>query len=366
MRNQEIDVTSIINALPHPFYVIDVETHTVVMANQAASDVGIVPQSKCYKVTHHQDTPCNSKNHPCPISLLEKAGNLAESSVTVEHVHIEKDNEKHIIEITAHPIKDENGKITQILEYAVDITDRKNAEEELEHKAQNLENLNKSLNEFTSVVSHDLKQPLTSGLGYLGLLEEELGDGLEETVQLCVSSLRRVFMDMNKLIDNLLNLSRLSSREQELELIAFDRLLDEVLSMNEDVISSRQVEILRQPLPQLTGDRIQLRQLFYNLVANALKFTDKESIVIEVGAVQKGNIWEITIKDNGIGIPETYLQKIFDPFVKLYDSHTYPGHGVGLAICRKVMELHSGTIRAESIEEGKGSTFIMTFPISES
>lgn len=357
MEQNTTFLKTVLDSLPHPFYVIDVNDYSIVMANNTAKRLGMETGTKCYQVTHDKEQPCSCEEHPCPLAILKRT----RKSTVVEHVHFDRDGKKHYVEINAHPIFDDNGKLVRMIEYTIDITQRKEVEENLRAKTEELQEINKSLDDFTSIVSHDLKQPLTSTLGYLSILEHEFKDKLSETGKMCMDNVQRVVQDMSRLIDSLLDLARIGSKSMAMEEVQCDEILDFVLENISDSVVGKDIEITRDSLPAIMGNKMELEQLFRNLINNAVKFCDKDVVRIDVTAHTKGSNWEIIIKDNGIGIPKEDLPKIFDAFERLHSKHYYPGHGIGLAICKKVVEHHNGSIHAES-QEGQGTSFFIRLP----
>lgn len=226
--------------------------------------------------------------------------------------------------------------------------------------AEELEKSNEELQQFAYVASHDLQEPLRMVGSYLGLLEkryqEKLDSDAKEFIAFAVDGAKR----MQILINDLLAYSRVSTKGKSFEKLNFRNLIDEVLKNLEIAIKERDAEILIENLPEeITADLTQISQLIQNLVSNALKYCENEKPRIKIKAEDKGTKWQISIKDNGIGIEPEYFDRIFVIFQRLQTREKYKGTGIGLAICKKIVTRHEGEIWVES-EQGKGSTFYFT------
>jgi len=190
---------------------------------------------------------------------------------------------------------------------------------------------------------------------YTGKLDEDA----DEFIGFAVDGARR----MQELINDLLTYSRVGTRALQLETVDSNRLVDRVVSDLGAAISDSQAEVTRDDLPTLRGDPTQLRQLFQNLIANGIKFhRPEESARVHVSAVLEHATWTFSVSDNGIGIEPQYQERIFALFQRLHTRADYPGTGIGLAICKKIVERHGGQIRVNSAP-GHGTTFEFTLPV---
>ena len=279
----------------------------------------------------------------------------------MEHIHYDNNNNQQYVELNAHPIFDKNGNVIQIIEYSFDITSRKIAEKKLKEKKDKILQKNKELEDFTSIVSHDLKQPLTSILGYIDLIRLEYGEKLDEHANQYLTNTHNIVLRMKKLINSLLDYSRLSRDSIQFSKTDCEKILSRVLTNLELRIKEKNAVIYYDNLPELNCNSELLGQVFQNLIGNAIKFNDKDSVEITISATKKKNFLEFSIKDNGIGIKKEYLNKIFDTFYRLHPHSKFSGHGIGLSICYKIIKLHKGKIWVES-EYGKGTTFLFTIP----
>jgi len=235
----------------------------------------------------------------------------------------------------------------------MDITDRKKAESKLLEQAQELE-------QFAYVVSHDLKEPLRKVTNYIDLLKMAIDQAEIKDIPHYMDVIGRGALRMSNLIDDLLTFARLSRPVQETE-VPMNRIVRNVLGDLEIEIKERKAIIKTGKLPTIRGVPQQIHGLFQNLLTNALKFQKGQIPKIFIRASNKGKVWQITVEDNGIGIAPQFHRQIFGVFQRLHGRDVYPGAGIGLALCRKIVERHGGEIWVES-ELGKGSKFHFTFP----
>jgi PAS domain S-box-containing protein len=242
-----------------------------------------------------------------------------------------------------------------------DTTERKRAEARLNRLLLELERSNKELELFAYVASHDLQEPLRMVSSYTQLLERrysaKLDDDAREFIGYAVDGANR----MQRLINDLLELSRVSSRGKPLERTDVGEILNNVRVNLSVAIDETGALVTSDPMPIVPADAGQLGQLLQNLVGNGLKFRNGEHPVVHVAAIEGEDHWEFSVRDNGIGIDQQYFERIFLLFQRLHDKGEYPGTGIGLALCKRIVERHGGRIWLES-SPGKGSTFFFTIP----
>jgi signal transduction histidine kinase len=238
---------------------------------------------------------------------------------------------------------------------------RKRAEEALHLVAKDLERSNKDLEQFAYVASHDLQEPLRAVGGFMGLLKNQYYDKLDaqarEYIDFSVDGAER----MQGLIEGLLAFSRVGTRGGEFTSVNLKVALDRALANIRTLVEESSAVVSAGPLPVVTADLVQMTQLLQNLIANAVKFHGQQKPEIVVGAQRKERAWEIFVRDNGIGIDPQYFERIFLIFQRLHTRTQYKGTGIGLAVCKKIVERHGGKIRVESILQ-EGSTFYFTIP----
>lgn len=245
-----------------------------------------------------------------------------------------------------------------------DTTTRRQAEDDLKETARQLERSNAELRRFAYVASHDLKEPLRAISGYVQLLERRYKDRLDPDANDFIRYTVDATVQMNRLITDLLEYSRLESTELNLDTVDCNTVIDRALMNLKGAIDAAGAEILlERTLPnKVVADRVKLLQVFQNLLSNAIKFhRDKTPVKILISAKEDEHDWIFCVGDNGIGIEPDDIHRIMGLFKRLHDSSDYPGTGIGLAICRKAVEQHGGKIWVES-KPGEGSTFFFSIP----
>ncbi len=225
-----------------------------------------------------------------------------------------------------------------------------------------LKTSNKELEQFAHVASHDLQEPLRMVTSFTQLLERRYKGELDEDADDYIGFIVEGAQRMKDLIDDLLIFSRLNTEKRKLEPILMEVALDDVLFNLKSSIEENNAIITYDPLPTIIGDISQIRQLFQNLLSNAIKFHGDKPPEIHVSAQNFEKEWLFGVSDNGIGINHNHQEQIFNIFKRLHTRKEYEGTGIGLAICKRIIERHGGRIWVES-EEGKGSTFFFTIPI---
>ncbi|HTX60839.1 MAG TPA: ATP-binding protein, partial [Methanobacterium sp.] len=233
-------------------------------------------------------------------------------------------------------------------------------QKELRVTIEKLETSNAELEQFAYVASHDLQEPLRMVSSFTQLLEKRCKDKLDEDAEDYIGFIVDGAQRMKDLIDDLLTFSRLTTYKKEFRLTDLNQVLYNVLANLQSVIEENEIRIIKkEPLPNIKCDSSQISQLFQNLISNAIKFHGDEPIRITINAISKGNKWEISVSDNGIGIEPEHQEKIFEIFKRLHTREEYEGTGIGLAICKRIVERHGGRIWVES-KPGKGTTFYFT------
>lgn len=254
------------------------------------------------------------------------------------------------------------GKPLRMVGMHHDISDRKQAEQEMQRINAELLRSNQELGQFAYVASHDLQEPLRKIGSFTDLLADRYQDQLDEKADRYIRYITDGAARMQGLIDDLLSFSRVGQAELKIKSIALSSLVEQVLIDLEKVIEQRHVELVIDPLPTVAVDPVQMRQVFQNLIANAIKYCQADIPSIHVKAIQNQDVWTISVKDNGIGIDPQFSERIFVIFQRLHHREEYSGTGIGLAICKKIVERHGGQIWVESAE-GQGAIFSFTLPV---
>ncbi len=234
--------------------------------------------------------------------------------------------------------------------------------DELAQLAQDLERSNAELKKFAYVASHDLQEPLNQVANYVQLLEMRYQDQLDEDANEFISFAVEGVSLMQTLIDDVLAYSKVDVQGVEFELTEVETALNRALANLRKRISETGGVISHDPLPTVMADSTQLMQLFQNLIGNAIKFRSEQPLEIHVGAQRLEDAWLFSVRDNGIGLDPQFSDRIFVIFQRLHTRDEYPGTGMGLAICKKIVECHRGRIWVES-QLGQGATFYFTIPL---
>jgi light-regulated signal transduction histidine kinase (bacteriophytochrome) len=241
---------------------------------------------------------------------------------------------------------------------------RRAAEEKLRTLAKELQRSNRELERFAAVASHDLKEPLVTVGGFLALLKRRNEGALDPEaichIRFALESVER----MERLILDLLEYSRAGTHARPFQMIDASVILEITLKNLAGTLHSKGALVTHDPLPEIVADSTQIVQLFQNLICNAVKFCRKEKPRIHVSAVRNGRELIFSVRDNGIGIAPEHTEEIFAAFRRLHDGNEFPGTGLGLATCAKIVERHCGRIWVES-NPGEGSTFCFTIPVME-
>lgn len=274
-----------------------------------------------------------------------------------------KDGSYYWVNTTIAPFLTEQGKPYQYVSIRYEITQRKEGEERLKVMVKRLEESNRALQDFASVAAHDLQEPLRKILAFGDRLKKNVGSSLSKEGQDYLERMLSSAGRMRKLIEDLLTYSRITSQGSPFKKTDLNQVLNEVIQDLEVRIEQTGGQVSLGKLPTINADPSQMRQLFQNLIANALKFHRTDiSPVVDVTAKVQGQACVISVRDNGIGFDEKYLDRIFTIFQRLHGRQEYEGTGVGLAVCRKIVERHGGEITAKSSPNG-GAEFLITLPM---
>ena len=286
---------------------------------------------------------------------------------------VRRDGSEVAIEDTVAPIRDLQGRVTGAVKVFRDVGVARSMTLHLEAVDAELARSNRELQDFATIASHDLQEPLRKIQAFGDRLEELSAGVLEPESEDYLRRMRSAAARMQSLIDDLLEYSRITMRPDPPEPVDLGQVVSEVLVDLDERIRTTNGQVVVGPLPTLLASPLQMRQLFQNLIANALKFhpvgvaPEVHVEATELGATNRRRqagtpaVWQIEVRDNGIGFEEKHVEKIFAPFQRLNGRQAYEGTGMGLAICRRIVALGGGTITAHS-QPGAGATFVITLP----
>jgi PAS domain S-box-containing protein len=345
----------ILNSAGEGIYGIDLEGRATFVnpaaASMTASTIGDMLGKTEHDLLGHPFSPAG-----CPLCqpVTDEALRLEELKV------IRRDRSHFISDYLRTPIH-EGSRLIGAVVVLKDITGQKQAQESLARQARELARSNEDLEQFAYVASHDLQEPLRMVANYTQLLARRYKDKLDQDAHDFIDYAVDGAVRMQGLINDLLQYSRVGTRGKEFSRINLADLLKVALSNLQRSIEENRATVTFDSLPSLTGDSTQIIQLFQNLIGNALKFHGEEPPRIHVGCTRGEDAWEFSVSDNGIGIDQQYQERIFVIFQRLHGLSDYAGTGIGLAICKKIVERHGGHIWVES-SPGQGSRFSFTIP----
>jgi PAS domain S-box-containing protein len=275
--------------------------------------------------------------------------------------HQRPGGERAFVQVLKVPLYDFKGAVVGTQGVFWDVTARKRAEQDLKRLADELARSNAELRQFADVVAHDLHEPMRMVTSYCRLLKRRYQSRLDASADEFLDFAMGGATRMQELLDDLLAYTRTGTQDRPLQPVDCGAVLGQALANLRLAIDEAGAVVTHDPLPTVPGDRPQLVQLFQNLVANAVKFRGTEPPRVHVSARREGPAWRFAVRDNGIGIAPADADRIFVIFQRLHTSQEYAGTGVGLALCKKIVERHHGRIWVES-QPGRGSLFCFTLP----
>ncbi len=313
-----------------------------------------------------------SLTHPDDVAADDEAVSRMARGVTLreslEKRYLRPDGSAVWVHLTSSIVRSSGGEPRYTVVVAEDISDRKQVEDERRLHALELERLNRELvrrneelDEFSYIASHDLQEPLRKLVAFSELLEGDLGGDLTPNARKDVTVIREAALRMRQLVEDLLEFSRSGRGELRRQRVALDECADAALAVYAEALAELGAEVVRAPLPTVWGDRTLLTQLYQNLIGNSVRFRGAEPLRLELTASPDAKGWVLGVKDNGIGIDPSHHEQVFLPFKRLHGRQQYEGSGIGLAICRKAVERHGGSIWVESAP-GAGAHFQFRLP----
>lgn len=364
IQQQKDFLETVIDSLSHPFYVIDANNYGIKIMNTAARRAGADGALTCHALTHFQDTPCgDTAEHPCPLTQIKQT----HQPVIVEHIHTDPAGHARNMEVHGYPIFDAKGKVTQMIEYSLDITDRKQAEQELIGAREAAETANRAKSDFLSNMSHELRTPLNGVLGYVQILLRDAS--LNTTQKQSLAAVQTCGEQLLVLINDILDLAKIERGKLEYHTEATD--LAQLIRDVHDMVLHRAADKglalkwdIDPEVPRgIQTDPHKLRQILLNLIGNAVKFTEQGQVRLHVSEPRYQHL-RFDVEDTGIGVPPDKLEEIFDPFKQAQAGHSAGGTGLGLAISRRLVEGFGGQLDVES-QPDQGSTFWFEIPCQE-
>nr|WP_320010137.1 ATP-binding protein [uncultured Desulfobulbus sp.] len=375
LREQNIFLNSVINALPHPFLVLDPQDHSILLANTAAGYSAQSGTTTCHQLSHGDNTPCTGKDHPCPLREIIKN----QKQIVVEHVHHTPEGNEQIVEVHGYPVLNAKGNLTHVIEYSIDITLKKEIEAQLLQAKRTAEEANAAKGAFLANMSHEIRTPMNAilGMSYLAL-QTDLSPGQRNFIKKVHHSASHLLRILNDILD----ISKLEAGRMQIvpEPFILRECIDAVLETFQVQAEEKGLSlqtVIEPDLPKsFMGDDFRIRQVLVNLVGNAIKFTTSGSVTINVyrGLTSPGEKTSsltsvplhFQICDSGIGIAPEHVERIFDSFEQGDISFTrkFGGTGLGLSICSQIITLMGGKIWAESTL-GTGSCFHFTLPLEQ-
>jgi two-component system CheB/CheR fusion protein len=345
-----------------PKWIYDQETLRFLEVNDAAVDHYGYSQEEFQRMTISDIRPPEDRERLR--KDVEEIAVRAESYRDENWRHVKKNGELVFVEITAHPVEYEHRKARMVV--VNDISERVEAErllqqlnEDLKKRAVELGASNAELERFAYIASHDLQEPLRMVASFLQLLQKKYGGQLDakadQYIHYAVDGAER----MKALILDLLEYSRVGKGKENWGPVNMAGVIPELEEVFREKIIALRARIEIGDLPTVRGDKVQMVQLFQNLLGNALKYHSERPLLILIRAKEAGEYWQFEVRDNGIGIDPLFFDKIFIIFQRLNNKSDYSGTGIGLAICKKIVERHGGRIWVESVP-GEGSAFFFT------
>ncbi|MFH0733046.1 MAG: ATP-binding protein [bacterium] len=345
----------VINTIPQRVFWKDKNNHYLGCNKQTAQDAGFDSVEEMIGKT---DYDC--------IWAIEAEKYIADDNEVVRlgkpkfnfEEKLKKQDGYYWIKTSKVPLFNSGGDIFAVLGVYEDITERKKTEEELKVTLDKLEKSNKELEQFANVASHDLQEPLRMVASYTQLLEKKYKDQLDESANEYIHYAVDGAMRMQILINDLLDYSRITTRGKEFTKVNLSVVLGRAIINLYNKINEKNAIVANGFLPNVWGDEVQLVRVFQNLIDNSLKYSSHLTPAIFISSEEQETEWVITVKDNGIGINEEYKEKIFKLFERLHSYNEYTGTGIGLTICKKIIERHGGRIWLDtSIKEGAAFCF---------
>ncbi|ETA66996.1 PAS domain S-box [Methanolobus tindarius DSM 2278] len=357
LQESEEKYRTYINTSPNPIFVLDFKGNFIDV-NPAACEVTGYSGEELLNMNYY-----NMFSEEQRIQRENNFKNLQlKGKMSGEYPYVNKNGVEFYLSIEVVKIPD-----NRFLAMCTDVTERKKTEEEILQAKINAEASNRTKTEFLANMSHELRTPLNSVIGFADMMRSQVAGDINEKQAGYLSNISQSGKHLLNIINEILDISKIESGKMKLykEDVLLVETYAEIIATLQHIASRKEIKLDVSPWPEneyAYADRAKLKQILYNLVGNAIKFTNEGGSVI-IGTRNDGKFIHISVSDTGIGIAPDGLERLFKPFTQLesFESRTYEGTGLGLALSKELVELHGGKITAES-EPGKGSTFIFTLP----
>ncbi|MDY0040073.1 MAG: ATP-binding protein [Desulforhabdus sp.] len=339
----------VLESLSHPFYVLDATDYTIKMANSAAALNDLAEPTTCYALTHRRSLPCNGTEHACPLQLVKKT----KKPVILEHIHFDKQGNPRNVEVHGYPIFDERGNVVQMIEYSLDITERKRMEQELRDNAEKIKM-------FAYAVSHDLKSPLIGIHGLVELLHRRYQHLLDDKGKKYCEQIVKASKQVLTLIEELNVFIKSKEIPLNFEMVNPAEIFQTLRNEFSPLLAKRNIKWSEpQAVSPLKADKLSLLRVFRNLIDNALKYGGDQLSEIKITHRDSKGFHIFSVCDDGVGIEKKHCESIFGLFQRNHTSKGVEGTGLGLAIVKELTAKHGGEVWAEP-NTGKGVTFYLT------
>ncbi|MDQ1265027.1 MAG: domain S-box protein [Bacteroidota bacterium] len=365
ISDQNKFLLNVIESLKYPFYVVNAEDYSIVLANSTSLEgKSKEREAYCYSLIHNFDNSCGSDVHTCPLTEIK----MTMKPVILEDIHIDKNGNEINVEVHGYPITNDDGELIQIIEYVIDITERKKTERLIRERTIELENIIKNRDQMFKIIAHDLRSPFNGLLGFSNILVDEFDTLPKEEIQEYTIMNHTLIKNIYNLLENLLSWvliqqDRIVIKKADVNInMALTKLID-VYKGNTDK-KNITVDLKISDNINIFTDSNLLFTVFRNLISNAIKFTPDNG-KITVSAKEENSQVFFSVSDTGVGIPENLKEKIMQPgeLFSTQGTASEKGSGLGLMLCKEYIEKLGGRIWFES-EEGKGTTFYFSLPIS--
>lgn len=302
--------------------------------------------------------PSENKNE---ISEILKKIKWGERFEHYEAKRVRKDGKIIYVSLSVSPIKDDEGNVTSASSISRDVTEKKRTEEELKRYAEELALSNEELYVFSYAASHDLQDPLRNVEQFITSLQKSYGKKMDRRFKKQIDAAEDGVLRMSRLINDFLAYSRVGTEKAKYEQTDLNGVVKDAVANLKTIIHESKAKVIYKNLPSIYCNPLHMTAVFQNLLSNSIKYKGEKHPQIRINSERRNGEWLFSVADNGQGIEPWYHERIFLLFFKMHDPKKYPGSGIGLALCKRVIEKHGGKIWLES-EKGKGSTFYFTIP----